>query len=93
MGNSGQFLAIIGNACKLLILRGRLVRDQEAGGSNPLAPTNLFLVVSLVPGVEAFAESGRVFVFVPGILPTLTTSPVSPYLYAAVSWLPPESLR
>src|ERR1035438_2809740 len=37
--NLAQLRAIVSNASKLLILRGSLVRDQEVGGSNPLAPT------------------------------------------------------
>jgi hypothetical protein len=34
-----QLLAIVGNVAKSLKVRGFLVRDQEVGGSNPLAPT------------------------------------------------------
>ncbi|ERR1039457_2321599 len=37
-----QCLAILGNVAKSLKVRGFLVRDQEVGGSNPLAPTNSF---------------------------------------------------
>jgi hypothetical protein len=35
-----------GNPAKSLIFRRHLVRDQEAGGSNPLAPTISFLSIS-----------------------------------------------
>ena len=40
--NLAQLLAIVGNVAKSLKVRGFLVRDQEVGGSNPLAPTNSF---------------------------------------------------
>ena len=34
------FLQAVANACKRLQSRRPRVRDQEVGGSNPLAPTN-----------------------------------------------------
>jgi hypothetical protein len=40
--NLAQLLAIVSNVAKSLKIRGFLVRDQEVGGSNPLAPTNSF---------------------------------------------------
>src|SRR5579862_8807674 len=42
-------IAIIGNAAKLLILRGFLVRDQEVGGSNPLALANYLILIPAFP--------------------------------------------
>jgi len=37
---------------KLLNLRKFLVRDQEVGGSNPLAPTTLFLITYILSPSE-----------------------------------------
>jgi serine/threonine protein kinase len=44
-----------------LSLVERLVRDQEAGGSNPLAPTNLSFVVSLHCGGCSLSAFSRLF--------------------------------
>jgi hypothetical protein len=38
--DSSQRLAIVEHTAKLLIFVAVLVRDQEVGGSNPLAPTS-----------------------------------------------------
>jgi hypothetical protein len=43
---------------KLLILLAFLVRDQEVGGSNPLAPTNF---LSLAYTFKPFRKTGRAF--------------------------------
>ena len=43
-----QRVTTVGAAAKLLIIRWFLVRDQEVGGSNPLAPTNLFRDFSIL---------------------------------------------
>ena len=43
-----------------LSLVERLVRDQEAGGSNPLAPTNLFKI--LIKSMFCEASMGRFFI-------------------------------
>ena len=51
--NLAQLRAIVGNVSKLLILRGSLVRDQEVGGSNPLAPTIPFNRRAAISGVTA----------------------------------------
>ena len=47
--------------------KGRLVRDQEVGGSNPLAPTNSFLKISYleIPRFVPKSAGNSVALFLP----------------------------
>jgi len=52
--NLAQCLAIIGSVAKSLKVRGFLVRDQEVGGSNPLAPTIIHCIFIEFKRLEPF---------------------------------------